>query len=91
MAINNINDKVVLNLSDNPEMAEYFSRKEPGEECTMTITGSVDEQTPDQVVLSVDNVSVEGYEAGKKNNEEDDVPVMMIMAGKAKKKAGDSY
>ena len=56
----------------------------------MTITGSLDEQTADQAVLSINNVSVEGYEDAKKN-EEDDVPVMMIMAGKAKKKAGDSY
>jgi len=90
MALNNINDKVILNLDDNQGIADYFSSKEPGEECTMTITGSLDEQTADQAVLSINNVSVEGYEDAKKN-EEDDVPVMMIMAGKAKKKAGDSY
>jgi hypothetical protein len=90
MAINNINDKVILNLDDNEGLAEYFSVKEPGEECTMTITGSLDEQTSDQAVLSINKVSVDGYEEGKKN-EEGDVPVMMIMAGKAKEKSGDSY
>lgn len=90
MALNKINDKVILNLDDNQELADYFSAKEPGEECTMTITGNLDEQTADQAVLSINNVSVEGYESGKKN-EGEDVPVMMIMAGKAKKKAGDSY
>jgi hypothetical protein len=90
MALNNINDKVILNLDDNEGLAGYFSSKEPGEECTMTITGSLDEQTSDQAVLSINKVSVEGYEDGKKN-EEDGVPVMMIMAGKAKQKPGDSY
>lgn len=90
MALNNINDKVILNLDDNEGLAGYFSSKEPGEECTMTITGSLDEQTSDQAVLSINKVSVEGYEDGKKN-EEDGVPVMMIMAGNAKEKSGDSY
>lgn len=90
MAINNINDKVVLNLDDNDGLADYFSMKEPGEECTMTITGSLDEQTADQAVLSINKVSVEGYDSGKKKDD-DELPVMMIMAGKAKKKAGDSY
>tara|TARA_R100000152_G_C6779305_1_gene210813 strand:- start:1020 stop:1292 length:273 start_codon:yes stop_codon:yes gene_type:complete len=90
MAINNINDKVVLNLDDNEGLADYFSMKEPGEECTMTITGNLDEQTADQAVLSINKVSVEGYDSGKKKDD-DELPVMMIMAGKAKKKAGDSY
>ncbi len=90
MALNTINDKVILNLDDNEDLADYFNSKDPGEECTMTITGSIDEQTSDQAVLSINKVSVDGYESGKKN-EEGDVPVMMIMAGKAKKKAGDSY
>jgi len=90
MALNKINDKVILNLDDNEGLADYFNSKEPGEECTMTVSGSLDEQTSDQAVLSINKVSVEGYEAGKKN-EEDGVPVMMIMAGKANKKAGDSY
>jgi hypothetical protein len=90
MALNNINDKVILNLDDNEGLAEYFSVKEPGEECTMTITGSLDEQTSDQAVLSINKVSVDGYGEGKKN-EEGGVPVMMIMAGKAKEKSGDSY
>jgi len=89
MALNNINDKVILNLDDNEGLAEYFSRKDPGEECTMTITGNLDEQTADQAVLSINKVSVEGYEESKKNEEAEEVPVMMIMSGKAK--AADSY
>ena len=89
MALNNINDKVILNLDDNEGLADYFSTKEPGEECTMTITGNLDEQTADQAVLSINKVSVEGYEESKKNEEGEEVPVMMIMSGKAK--AADSY
>lgn len=47
-------DKVILDVSDNPELKEYFSRKEVGEKCKLTMTVSLDDSEGDTVVLSID-------------------------------------
>ena len=36
-----INDKVVLDLTDDDDLRDYFSSKNAGEECVMEIKGSV--------------------------------------------------
>ena len=87
----NLNDKVVLDLTDDSELAGYVASKSPGEECTMTITASLDEQTDDQAVFSVKEVSVQQYgdeeEVGKEA-----VLAVMLGDGKASNKAkAESY
>ena len=75
----NLNDKVVLDLTDDMELAGYIASKDPGEECKMTISATLDEQTDDQAVFSVKKVSVEqGYDDESPSPEE---PVLAVMVG----------
>ncbi len=86
----NLNDKVVLDLTDDPELASYVASKSPGEECSMTVTATLDEQTDDQAVFSVKEVSVRQY-----GDEEEgvDEPVLAVMLGdrKGNKAKAESY
>jgi hypothetical protein len=53
-------NKLIISLKDNPELQEYFAKKGVGRECTLEVTASVDDMTPDQATLSVSEV--EAYE-----------------------------
>jgi len=77
----NLNDKVVLDLTDDTELAGYVASKDPGEECTMTITATLDEQTDDQAVFSVKEVSVHQKYGGEEEGEGEDEPVLAVMLG----------
>jgi len=81
-------DKVVLDLADNEELAEYIGSKAPGDECKMEITATLDETTDEQAVFSIKDVSVEHAEADYEEEAEDEEesPVMAVMGGKK-----DSY
>jgi len=89
----NLNDKVVLDLTDDSELAGYVASKAPGEVCTMTITASLDEQTDDQAVFSVKEVSVQQqYGDEPEEGGEEAVLAVMLGEGKASNKAkAESY
>lgn len=88
----NLNDKVVLDLTDDTELAGYVASKAPGEVCTMTITASLDEQTDDQAVFSVKEVSVQQYGDEAEEGGEEAVLAVMLGEGKASNKAkAESY
>ena len=77
-----MNDKVVLDLTDNTELAGYLAAKDVGEECKMTITGTLDDRTDDQAVFSVKEVSVESYSKDEPDTGEA-APVLAVMMGEA--------
>lgn len=54
-----LGDKIIINLGDKEALAQYFGRKEPGEQCQFVITATLDEITSDQAVLSMEKVKVE--------------------------------
>lgn len=85
-------DKVVLDLADNEELAEYITSKSPGDECEMEIKATLDELTDDQAVFSIKDVSVEhaDEEDEEGEDEEEDSPVMAVMMAAGKEKE-DSY
>jgi len=88
----NLNDKVVLDLTDDTELAGYVASKAPGEVCTMTITASLDEQTDDQAVFSVKEVSVQQYGDEAEEGGDEAVLAVMLGEGKASNKAkAESY
>lgn len=60
-----INDKVVLDLTDDDDLRDYFSGKNAGEECVMEIKGSLDEASSDQAILSIRGVAVDEYSSKK--------------------------
>ena len=60
-----INDKVVLDLTDDDDLRDYFSRKGAGDECAMEIKGTLDEASSEQAVLSIKAVSVDEYSVEK--------------------------
>lgn len=85
-------DKMALDLSDSPELSEYFSRKEVGEECKITIDGkyemtaTIDEIEPSKmVVLSLKHEPMENEEGEAEAPEEEDAePVEKVMPMKKK-------
>lgn len=58
-----VNDKVVLDLTDDSDLRDYFSRKGAGEKCSMEIEATLDEASSEQAVLSITGVSVDSYSA----------------------------
>tara|TARA_Y100001973_G_C5204752_1_gene340622 strand:+ start:3882 stop:4154 length:273 start_codon:yes stop_codon:yes gene_type:complete len=60
-------DKVVLDLTDDTELRDYFSRKGAGESCEMEIKGTLDEASSEQAVLSITGVVVDEYESKKES------------------------
>ena len=85
-------DKVVLDLADNEELAEYITSKSPGDECEMEIKATLDELTDDQAVFSIKDVSVEHAEEDYEEDEDEgeESPVMAVMMASGKEKE-DSY
>ena len=60
-----ISDKVVLDLTDDSDLKDYFSRKGAGDECSMDIKGTLDEASSEQAVLSITGISVDEYTVDK--------------------------
>jgi hypothetical protein len=60
-----INDKVVIDLTDDSDLKDYFSRKSAGEKCSMEIDATLDEASSDQAVLSITGIQVDEYSAEK--------------------------
>ena len=58
-----VSDKVVLALTDDSDLRDYFSRKGAGEKCSMEIDATLDEASSEQAVLSITGVSVDSYSA----------------------------
>jgi len=56
-----INDKVVLDLTDDEDLKDYFSRKDAGEKCLMEVSATLDEASGEQAVLSIKKVTVKDY------------------------------
>ena len=68
-------NKLVLSLTENPEVKDYLATKSPGEDCVFEVTASLDEMTPDQAVFSVKSADVikehgEAYGEGGETSEE---------------------
>lgn len=89
------NDKLVLDTSDDNELKDYLGTKSAGDECSFTVRVTLDEQTDNQAVFSVEDLVIDSYretEDAEPDEEdpvdgpvdEDDHPVIMIM-GKGKK------
>jgi|TARA_R100001463_G_scaffold19123_2_gene47229 hypothetical protein len=88
----NLNDKVVLDLTDDTELAGYLAAKDVGEECKMTVTGVLDDRTDDQAVFSVKEVSIHS-KSEPDTPDEDAAPVLAVMMGNsaANKAKAESY
>jgi hypothetical protein len=96
-----MNDKLALDISDDTEMKDYLARKSAGDECSFTVTASLDESTGEQAVFSVKHITINSYDEdeGEGEGEESEEigkgapAVMMIMAGKKRgsDKASGSY
>lgn len=65
-------DKVYLDLSDNPDLEEHFSRKEPGDTCKLAITGTLDEVANKIAVLSITKADVMAYDENADPEEADE-------------------
>lgn len=55
-------DVVILNTADDEELSDYFSNKEAGEECTVTITGKFLGLNEGDAKISVESVVVDTYD-----------------------------
>lgn len=82
-------DKLVLDLTENEALSEYFSRLEPGDTCTITIDGkyelegTIDEVEPDKMVilsLSKEEVTEDEKQEAKAAPKEP-VDAVMALAG----------
>ena len=50
-------DKIIIDLSDSPELEEFFSRKEPGDTVAGTFKGTIDETGTELAVLSITEIN----------------------------------
>lgn len=57
-------DKVYLDLNDEKDLEEHFSRKEPGDVCKLEITATLDEIANKIAVLSITSVKALAYSDG---------------------------
>tara|TARA_R100000808_G_scaffold1976_1_gene8387 strand:+ start:5511 stop:5783 length:273 start_codon:yes stop_codon:yes gene_type:complete len=84
-------DKLVLDISDDEVMKDYLGSKSVGDECSFTVSASLDETTEDQAVFSIMNVTVNSYDEEEEVMEEDysseegAPPVMLIGLSKKDK------
>lgn len=60
---------LVINLKQNPAIAELASQLQLGQKISWEIAGSVKDITPDSIVLKVDAVVPEGYEVAEEGEE----------------------
>lgn len=59
MESTDLQDKIALNPADSADMAEFFSRKEPGDEVTGTFKATLDEAGEKIIVLSIAEISID--------------------------------
>lgn len=52
-------NKLMLDLRDQDELAEYLLTKGPGDTCVFDVTVQIDEKTSDQATFSVKHVEVD--------------------------------
>lgn len=71
-----------LDYTNNPDLAELFSRKKVGDSCTVEVDFQVDEITDTGVVGTIKNVSSDDY-PDKEAEPEPDKPMMMEMSAPA--------
>lgn len=67
-------NEIRIDVRNNPKLKEYFSRKEPGDKCTIEIDMVVRAQTEDAVIGTVESMAPSGYkekdpETGKTEKE----------------------
>ena len=86
-----ISDKVVLDLTDDSDLRDYFSRKGAGEECSMEIKGTLDEASSEQAVLSITAVAVDEYSADKSEPPAKKKGVTFKMRGDGEVEEGEEY
>lgn len=86
---NQIN-KVTIDFGNNPELAEVFVEKKPGNKCKLTVEFSIDEINNSQVVGSI--TSVTGYK-GKSDEIKPSYksPVMIMVSSKKDETRDDAY
>lgn len=77
-------NKLIIPINDNPELREYFSTRQPGDVCVLTVTATVDDQVGKSVTLSVKDVEVQDYDEGEETPDE-------TMAGETSEPVLDSY
>lgn len=58
-------DKIVLDVSDSPELKDYFSRKEAGETCSGKFEATLDEAGEKTVILSIDDIQLHAGKSKK--------------------------
>jgi hypothetical protein len=68
-------DVVTLDVSNDPDLKEYFSRKETGDECTGKFKLQFDELDGDLVRLNITDVK---FEMGKNKAATDDSPAAKV-------------
>lgn len=66
-------DKVILELSD-PELVEYFSKKEEGEVCNFKFKLMLDEKSNGMATLSIMKTEILEYEDEREGDDDDDMP-----------------
>lgn len=62
-------NKVTLALAEQPGLAEWLARKQPGDECRMEITATLDEADAAMAVLSIKTLKLPGYKPQMKDAE----------------------
>lgn len=79
---------ISIDYSRNPELAEVFSRKKPGDKCRMEVEFQVNEIDPNGVKGSINEISPHGYEAsGSKDKDitpQTDEPVAIVISAHKK-------
>jgi hypothetical protein len=54
-------DIAIINTNDNEDLGNYFSQKEVGEECSMTIRGRLLGLEEGNARISIDDVQIDAY------------------------------
>jgi hypothetical protein len=93
-------DKVIIDTSDTPDLKEYFTRLEPGDECSAkTLNMSLDSFDDGIAILSINDVELEkpkgvegaeGAEADKDDDVDENEPVSAKLYKTKKKEAAQA-
>jgi hypothetical protein len=67
-----LGDKVILDFENKDALAEYFSRKEPGEKCRLVLDVSVDELSDKQGKFSIDKIKIDKLPDGESMSDAED-------------------
>lgn len=89
---------IEIDFSRNPELAEVFSRKKPGDKCRMEVEFQVNELDVNYVRGTINEISPHGYEPTSPDKSKDIVPetdepvaiTMKAHKGKGGKSASES-